>query len=85
MFLYRKKSHSGYGSLGVSFEGNYTSCSFLKKFHLSYKRHLQASLQEKRHACEDEKVHVLDREDRWFERGLKDAIYVKLEHDDLGE
>ena len=27
----------------------------------------------------DENVHVLDREDRWFERGVKEAIYVKLE------
>ena len=28
---------------------------------------------------EDEIVHVLNREDRWFERGVKEVIYVKLE------
>ena len=26
-----------------------------------------------------ENVHGLDREDRWFERGIKEAFYVKLE------
>ena len=31
----------------------------------------------------DENVHVLDREDRWFERGVKEAIYVKLEQASL--
>ncbi len=28
---------------------------------------------------EDSNVHILDREDRWFERGVKEAIYVKVE------
>ena len=28
-------------------------------------------------------MHVLDREDRWFERGVKEAIYVKLEQPSL--
>ena len=42
-------------------------------------------LKEKRHSFEDENVHVhvLDREDRWFERGVKEAIYVKLEQPSL--
>jgi len=29
------------------------------------------------HSFEDSNVHILDREDRWFERGDKEAIYVK--------
>ena len=28
-------------------------------------------------------MHVLDREERWFERGVKEAIYVKLEQPSL--
>lgn len=27
-------------------------------------------------ALEDAAVRILDREDKWFERGVKDAIYV---------
>lgn len=29
------------------------------------------------HFFEDHNVHILDREDRWFERGVKEAIFVK--------
>ena len=36
-------------------------------------------LKEKGHSFKDSNVHVLDREDRWFERGVKEAIYVHLE------
>ena len=36
-------------------------------------------LKEKSHSFEVSKVHVLDREDRWFERGVKEAICVHLE------
>ena len=36
-------------------------------------------LKEKTHSFEDNNVHILDREDRWFERGVKEAIYVKVE------
>ena len=36
-------------------------------------------LKEKGHSFEDSNVHILDREGRWFERGVKEAIYVKLE------
>ena len=36
-------------------------------------------LKEKIHSFEDENVHVLDREDRLFQRGVKEAIYLKLE------
>ncbi|KAM7378702.1 hypothetical protein PAMP_004307 [Pampus punctatissimus] len=36
-------------------------------------------LKEKAHSFEDNNVHILDREDRWFERGVKEAIYVKIE------
>ena len=35
-------------------------------------------LKEKGHS-EDSKVHILDRKNRWFERGVKETIYVKLE------
>ncbi|XP_049914604.1 uncharacterized protein LOC126398968 [Epinephelus moara] len=40
-------------------------------------------LKEKVHSFEDSNVHTLDREDRWFERGVKEAIYVKLEKPSL--
>ncbi|CAI5669152.1 unnamed protein product [Oreochromis niloticus] len=33
-------------------------------------------LKDKGHSFEDANVHILDREDRWFERGVKEAIYV---------
>ena len=36
-------------------------------------------LKEKAHSFEDSNVHILDREDRWFERGVKEAIYTKIE------
>ena len=40
-------------------------------------------LKEKAHSFEDSNVHILDREDRWFERGVKEAIYVKVEKPSL--
>ena len=41
-------------------------------------------LKEKGHSFEDfRNVHVLDREDRWYEKGVKEAIYVKLEQPTL--
>ena len=40
-------------------------------------------LKEKGHSFEDEKVHVLDREDRRFDRGVKEVVYVKLEQPSL--
>ncbi|XP_071344169.1 uncharacterized protein [Trachinotus anak] len=40
-------------------------------------------LKEKAHSFEESKVHILDREDRWFERGVKEAIYVKVEKPSL--
>ena len=36
-------------------------------------------LKETGHSFEDHNVHILDREDRWFERGVKEAIFVKRE------
>ncbi|TWW53699.1 hypothetical protein D4764_0190390, partial [Takifugu flavidus] len=36
-------------------------------------------LKESGHAFEDSQIWLLAREDRWFERGVKEAIYVKLE------
>jgi len=39
--------------------------------------------EEKAHSFEDSKVHILDREDRRFERGVKEAIYVKVEKPSL--
>ena len=35
------------------------------------------------HSFEDSNVHVLAREERWFERGVKEAIYTKLEKPSL--
>ena len=32
-------------------------------------------LKMKGHSFEEDNVHVLDREDGWFERGVKEAIY----------
>uniref|UniRef100_A0A803K1Y2 Large ribosomal subunit protein uL1m n=1 Tax=Xenopus tropicalis TaxID=8364 RepID=A0A803K1Y2_XENTR len=40
-------------------------------------------LKEKGHSFEDSNVHILDREDRWFERGVKEAIYASLEKPSL--
>ena len=41
--------------------------------------HLQAS----GHSFKDEDVKILDREERWFERGVKEAIFVKRERPSL--
>ena len=43
--------------------------------------HLRLKL--KGHSFEVENVYVLEREDRWFERGVKEAINVKLEQPSL--
>ena len=40
-------------------------------------------LKEMAHSFEDSDVHIMDREDRWFERGVKEAIYVKVEKPSL--
>jgi hypothetical protein len=40
-------------------------------------------LKESGHSFEDSQVRVLAREDRWFERGVKEAIHVKLEKPSL--
>lgn len=40
-------------------------------------------LKEKAHSFEDSNVKILDREDIWFERGVKEAIYVKVEKPSL--
>jgi len=40
-------------------------------------------LKEKGHSFEDSNVHILDREDRLFERGVEEPIYVKLEKTSL--
>ena len=36
-------------------------------------------LKEKNHSFEDNNVNILAEEDRWFERGGKESICVKLE------
>ena len=36
-------------------------------------------LKEKNHSFEDNNVNILAREHRWFERGVKESICVKLE------
>ncbi|XP_070401553.1 heparan sulfate 2-O-sulfotransferase 1 isoform X2 [Nothobranchius furzeri] len=40
-------------------------------------------LKDKGHSFEDANVHILDGEDRWFERGVKEAIYVHCEQPSL--
>ncbi len=40
-------------------------------------------LKDMAHSFEDSNVHILDREDRWCERGVKEAIYVKVEKPSL--
>lgn len=35
------------------------------------------------HSFEDINGHILDIEDRWFERGVKEAIHVKLKQPSL--
>ena len=40
-------------------------------------------LKEKNHSFEDNNVNILARGDRWFERGVKEFIYVKLEQPSL--
>ena len=40
-------------------------------------------LKEKDHSFEDSNVKILDREDRWFERGVKESIYCKIEKPSL--
>ena len=41
------------------------------------------NLKEKGPSFKDNNVHVLDSEDRWFEKGVKVATYVKLEQPSL--
>ncbi len=36
-------------------------------------------LQQNKHNFHDHEVRILDRENRWFERGVKEAIHVKVE------
>ncbi|XP_041430610.1 LOW QUALITY PROTEIN: uncharacterized protein LOC121397622 [Xenopus laevis] len=40
-------------------------------------------LKDKGHSFEDSKVQILDKEDRWFERGVKEMIHVKVERPSL--
>ncbi|XP_050957575.1 uncharacterized protein LOC127158535, partial [Labeo rohita] len=40
-------------------------------------------LQKEQHSFKDQDVYILDREDGWFERGVKEAIYVKVERPSL--
>lgn len=40
-------------------------------------------LNDKGHSFQDENVHILAREDRWFERGVKEAIFVTKEKPSL--
>ena len=40
-------------------------------------------LKEKQHSFEADNVHVLDKEDRWFEKGVKEPIYIKLKQTSL--
>lgn len=40
-------------------------------------------LKEKGHSLQDIEVHILDREDNWFTRDLKEAIYIQLRQPSL--
>ena len=40
-------------------------------------------LKDKGHSFEDSQVRILDREEDWFKRGVKEAIYVKMEKPSL--
>ena len=40
-------------------------------------------LKKEGHSFQDENVQILDREERWFERGVKEAIYVKIKKPSL--
>lgn len=40
-------------------------------------------LQHKKNSINDQEVHILDREGRWVERGVKEAIYIKVEQPSL--
>jgi len=40
-------------------------------------------LKDKTHSFEDNNVHILAWEDRWFERGVKEAIFVNLKKQSL--
>ena len=38
---------------------------------------------DKGHSFNDNNVHILYGEDRWFEKGVKEAVYVKVEKPSL--
>ena len=40
-------------------------------------------LKENNHSFEENNVNILAKENRWFERGVKESIYVKLEQRSL--
>ena len=40
-------------------------------------------LKGKGHSFKDEDVHILDKEERWFERGVREAIHVSIENPSL--
>ena len=42
-------------------------------------------VKEKGHSVDDSNVHILDREERWFDRRVKEAIYVHSEKPSLKE
>lgn len=50
-----------------SFKATETTCSAV---------HLH--LKDRGHSLEDSNVHILVREDIWFERGVKESVCVKL-------
>jgi len=52
-----------------------------KKCHLDSAVHLH--LKDKGHSFEDGNVNILAREERWFERGEKEAIFIHLEKPSL--
>ena len=41
------------------------------------------NLKDKGHSFDDQDVLILDQEDRWFERGIREAIHVHIENPSL--
>lgn len=56
------------------------STQFNALFRYQNIKYYYQNLKEKGHLFENGNIHILDRGDKWFERGVKEGIYVKSEH-----
>ncbi len=70
-------------SVKISISGKPDNCSLSKCCNTEGKTQqisaVYTHLQQKQHALRDHHVHILDREDGWFVRGVKEAITIKVE------